>query len=119
MGAERRVYDRAPLNLLVQFRLNDLEEFMREYAANISMGGMFIRTQEPHSEGAFIYLQFRLKDGQKLIEGLGKVVHVNPPTHAQSGMGVEFVNLDADSRALIKEIVSERLVRARRDASKS
>ena len=108
MGAERREFDRAPLNMLVQFRLGDLNEFMRDYAVNISLGGMFIRTREPHPEGSMIYLQFRLKDGSKLIEGLGKVVHVNPPSHAVPGMGVEFVNLDDSSKLLISEIIEER-----------
>lgn len=111
MGAERRAYDRAPLNLLVQFRLQDMDQFMREYAVNISMGGMFIRTEQPHAKGSFIYLQFSLADGKRLIEGLGKVVHVNPPTHASPGMGVEFVNMDDGSRSLIQEIVQERLGR--------
>ena len=109
MGAERRVYDRAPLDLLVQFRLQDMDEFMREYAVNLSMGGMFIRTLQPHAKGSFIYLQFSLADGKKLIEGLGKVVHVNPSTHQSPGMGVEFVNMDDQSRHLIHEIVQERL----------
>jgi molecular chaperone DnaK len=108
MGAERRVFDRAPLNMLVQFRLRDLDEFMRDYAVNVSAGGMFIRTREPHAEGSMIYLQFRLSDGSKIIEGLGKVVHVNPPSHAVPGMGVEFVNLDDASLDLIREIVEER-----------
>lgn len=107
-GRERRQFDRAPLNMLVQFRLGDMDEFMRDYAANISLGGIFIRTREPRDRGSMIYLQFRLKDGSKLIEGLGKVVHVNPPESPAPGMGVEFVNLDDESRRLIKEIVKER-----------
>jgi len=108
-GRERRIFERAPLNMLVQFKLGDMEEFMREYAVNISRGGMFIRTPEPHPEGSMIYLQFQLDNGSKLIEGLGKVVHVNPPSHASPGMGVEFVNLDETSRSLIRGIVEERV----------
>ena len=107
--SDRRRFDRAHLNMLVQFRLGDMEEFLRDYAVNISSGGMFIRTRAPHAEGSMIYLQFRLRDGHKLIEGLGKVVHVNPPSHAVPGMGVEFVNLDSDSKKLIKEIVKGRM----------
>ncbi len=105
---ERRAHTRVPLNMVVQFRLNDMAEFMREWAANISSGGMFIRTRTPHASGSMIYLQFRLSDGSKLIEGLGKVVHVNPPDHAVPGMGVEFVNLDRESKKLIDAIIEER-----------
>ena len=104
----RRVYPRVPLSMLVQFRLDDYDEFMREYAVNISEGGMFVRTNEPREEGAMLYLQFRLKDGDVLIEGLGKVVHQNPPGHPNPGMGVEFVNLEDASKRLIKSIVRER-----------
>src|SRR5688572_24861433 len=102
---DRRSSVRVPLNMLVQFRLNDINEFMREWASNISGGGMFIRTRTPHPSGSMIYLQFNLSDGSKLIEGLGKVVHVNPPDHAVPGMGVEFVNLDRDSKRLIDQII--------------
>ena len=105
---DRRSAVRIPLNMLVQFRLNDLNEFMRDWAANISGGGMFIRTRTPHASGSMIYLQFNLSDGSKLIEGLGKVVHVNPPDHAVPGMGVEFVNLDRESKRLIDQIIGER-----------
>lgn len=97
-----------PLKMLVQFRLGDLDEFMRDHAVNISAGGMFIRTAQPQPEGSMVYLQFQLADGAKLIEGLGKVVHVNPPDHPVPGMGIEFVNLDSGSRRLIDRIIKER-----------
>jgi molecular chaperone DnaK len=106
---ERRVHHRLPLRMLVQFRLHDMDEFERIYAVNISAGGMFIRTSTPHPIGAMIYLQFQLEDGKRLIEGLGKVVHVNPPDDPSPGMGVEFVNLDDASRLVIEEIVSSRI----------
>jgi uncharacterized protein (TIGR02266 family) len=108
MGIERRVHPRIPLKLLVQFRLQDMDEFMREYAVNLSVGGMFIRTSDPHPRESLVYLQFTLVAGDKLIEGLGKVVHVNPPTHEVPGMGIEFVNLDDESREFIDSIVQER-----------
>ncbi len=107
--SERRIHPRVPLDMLVQFRVNDMEEFLRDYAVNLSLGGMFIRSDDPRPEGSMIYLQFRLADGGKLIEGLGKVVHVNPPDHPVPGMGVEFVNLDSASRELIDRIIRERL----------
>lgn len=108
-GVERRRYPRVPLNLLIQYRFDTFEDFISEYASDISEGGMFIRTDEMREEGAMIYLQFALKDGTKLIEGLGRVVRVNPPgEEAPQGIGVEFVNFDEDSRALITAIVDER-----------
>ena len=112
-GADQRRAPRSPLSLLVQYKLDALDEFMAEYSADISIGGMFIRTDEPREKGAMIYLQFTLKEGLKIIEGLGRVVRVNPPGHEDPGMGVEFVNFDAESMALIEEIVAQKLAAAK------
>ncbi len=109
-GAEKRRHPRTPLNVLVQFRFDTFDEFLAEYSLNVSPGGIFIRTEAPREEGAMIYLQFTLRDGSKLIEGMGKVVRVNPPgdpTHP-SGMGIEFMNFDDESMALIAEICAQR-----------
>ena len=102
-------YPRMPLNMLVQFRLHDMDEFMRDFAVNLSAGGIFIRSTTPQPEGTLLYLQFRLESGDSLIEGMGKVIHVNPPEHASPGMGIEFINLDKASRHLIDSIVGKRL----------
>ena len=109
-AAEKRRAPRADLHILVQFRCTSFDEFLAEYATDISTGGMFLRTDQPRPEGQMIYLQFALRDGSKLIEGLGKVVRVNPPGGDRpAGMGVEFVNVDEDSRALIEDIVAQKL----------
>lgn len=109
MSSERRSYPRVPLRMLVQFRLHDVAEFMREHAVNLSVGGMFIATRSPWPKESLVYLQFRIADGGTLIEGLGKVVHVNPPGHKEAGMGVEFVNLDEESREFIDAAIAARL----------
>lgn len=108
-GAERRRHPRTPLSLLVQFRFESFDEFLAEYSVNISPGGIFLRTNEPFAEGATIYLQFSLKDGQRLIEGMGRVVRVNKAGDpGETGVGVEFVNFDEESMALIEEICAVR-----------
>ena len=106
---KQREHPRIPLQLLVQFRLNDMETFLKDYALNISSGGLFIKSLKPHPTGSMIYLQIQLKDGKKLIEGLGKVVHVNHPSQANPGMGIEFINLDQNSQEVIDNIIAERL----------
>lgn len=107
-GKNRRRHPRTPLSLLVQVRFDSFEEFLAEYSLDISPGGMFVKTQEPRPKGSMIYLQFSLRDGSKLIEGLGRVVHVNPEGDRSRtpGMGIEFVNFDPESMALIEEICS-------------
>jgi type IV pilus assembly protein PilZ len=107
---DRRKHERHPFNILVQYRFDTFENFLAEYSVNISAGGIFIRTNEPREEGAMIYLQFYLKGGEKLIEGLGKVVRVNSPEKygKDAGMGVEFVNFDEESTDLINEIIASK-----------
>lgn len=109
-GAEKRRFARTALSLLVQYRFNTFEDFLAEYSVNLSAGGIFIRTDQPKPEGSIIYLQFSLKDGSRLIEGMGRVVRVNPAGVAGrvAGMGIEFLNFDEDSTQLIEEIVSAR-----------
>lgn len=115
-GVERRKYPRVPLSLLIQYRFDTLEDFLSEYSTNISIGGMFIRTDKPKDEGTLVYLQFYLRDGAKLIEGLGRVVRVNPSDapddQAAVGMGIEFVNFDEESMVLIRQIVERNMATA-------
>jgi molecular chaperone DnaK len=107
-GAERRRHPRTPLSILVQFRFDSFDDFLAEYSVNLSPGGIFLRTDEPRPEGSIIFLQFSLKDGSRLIEGMGKVVRVNPPGEGVAGMGVEFLNFDDESMRLIEEICAAR-----------
>jgi hypothetical protein len=59
-----------------------------------------------------VYLQFELKTGDKLVEGLGKVVRCQPPAEGRiAGMGIEFVNFDDDSLTLIEDLVTTRIRR--------
>lgn len=109
-GAERRRSRRVDFNLLVQYRFDSFEEFKSEYAADLSEGGLFIETEEPHKVGEVIYLQFALPDGTRLIEGLGRVVRVVPPGSEQPGMGIQFVNMDGDSQDLVQAAVRERTI---------
>ncbi|MBN2494815.1 MAG: TIGR02266 family protein [Deltaproteobacteria bacterium] len=111
---ERRRYPRAPVSLLIQYRFDTLDDFLAEYSTDISMGGMFIRTDDIREEGSLVYLQFYLRDGAKLIEGLGRVVRVVHPEEAESpnsfpGMGIEFVNFDDESMQLVEQIVDRNL----------
>jgi len=102
--------------MLIRHRFNSLEEFIREHAGDLSMGGLFLRTESLREVGSLVYLQFSLTTGETLIEGLGRVVHVSAPGNTEArtvGIGIEFVNFDEASLALIEEIVVERLRGAR------
>jgi molecular chaperone DnaK len=103
---KKRKHERTDLSLLVQYRFNTFEDFMAEYAVNLSPGGMFLHTETPQEVGSMIYMQFSLKDGSKLIEGLGRVVRVIHPGSGKAtpGMAIEFTQFDEESEAFIRQI---------------
>ncbi|MDR0966464.1 MAG: PilZ domain-containing protein [Myxococcales bacterium] len=114
-GAERRRSPRVELKILIQYRFASYEAFLADTSLDISTGGIFICTDEPRANGELVYLQFRLSEGTPLIEGLGRVVHVNPPgiPDRVSGIGIEFVNLDETSRGIIASVVAHRMALAK------
>src|SRR4029450_12044021 len=64
---------RVPLETRVQFKFDRFSGFISEYSANISPGGMFLRTSTPRPPGTVLELEFRLGDGFELIKGRGEV----------------------------------------------
>ena len=114
--ADRRQSPRTDVSLLIQFRFESFEAFLSEYAIDLSATGMFIHSDEPREPGSLVYLQFTLKDGSKLIEGLGKVMRVVPPPGTPehpAGMGIHFMNFDDESQRLVQQIVAQGLRRAK------
>jgi len=64
------------------------EEFVKEYATNISKGGLFVRTKARPLLNSEAMLSLQLPDGQKL-QTLARVVHVLD--HAEhGGVGLAF-----------------------------
>lgn len=89
-----------------------IDEFIAEYVTNISQGGVFIRSKNPLPVGTKVTLKFSvILDDFETVEGEGEVVRVES-TGPNTGMGVAFTRLTAESKKLIDEIV------ARRDAGK-
>ena len=103
-----RKHPRARLTFLVQFRFKDFDSFVREWAQNLSVGGLFVRTREPYESGTLVVISFALDGGQSLIEGLARVVH-----HDALGMGLEFVSLDENSQRTIEDVISRAIAQSR------
>lgn len=109
-SAERRIFRRVPFFRKVQYRFETLEDFKSRFASDISLGGMFIRTEEPEPLGTVVFLEFDLQDGSKILTGYGKVVRVNPRgvPDFDPGMGIEFMKFDDESLARIKQLIADR-----------
>lgn len=99
---------RIALERKIVLRFADFEGFITEYAANLSMTGMFVRTDEPQPPGTPVRFEFRLKDGARLIRGNGWVVWSRADKKGPdqpAGMGIEFTELDRESRRVIRWLI--------------
>jgi molecular chaperone DnaK len=99
---------RVPLATRVQLKFEWFSGFISEYSANISPGGMFIRTQTPELVGRVLGFEFRLGDGFELIQGTGEVAWVrqlDESVEKPAGMGLRFLELSPHSRELIGRMV--------------
>ena len=101
---------RVPLEARVTVRFEDEVEYVTADAANISLNGMFIRTQEPRPAGARLTFELRLSDGS-WIRGDAEVVW-RRLTEEESkgrpaGMGILVRQFDEDSRTRITRLVDQ------------
>ena len=110
---DRRATPRYAARFAVRF--GTVEEFRREYATNISAGGLFIRTDDPPLMEAVVTVVLELPGGAP-VEGKAVVVHrVTPEEAAQRkvdpGVGVQFVHGDDAFRDRIDRFVASLSVR--------
>ncbi|MEM7049767.1 MAG: PilZ domain-containing protein [Acidobacteriota bacterium] len=83
------------------------------HASNISLGGMFIATEEPRPVGTSFSVEFRLTPDGRAIEGRGRVLWVREQPEGPEyprGLGLRFLELTPGSRELIFQVV-DRYVR--------
>lgn len=103
-GVERRRSERVEIVVRVDYKTVD--ELFSEFARNINEGGMFVETDSPPELGSPVELEFRIPGSEEPIQVLGRVVRATVGDHDEPpGMGIEFENLDAQSRELINELV--------------
>lgn len=107
---EKRSTTRKAVGLLVKLGYHGVDEFAQKYATNLSDGGMFIRTREPRPVDTQLRFRVEIADGQRVLQGTAIVRWARGPEQAAGspGMGIEFLSLDAASRALV-----DRMMRAR------
>ena len=103
-GRERRRTERVELMVRVDYKTVD--ELFSEFARNINEGGMFVETDAPPAPGSAVALQFRIPGSDEPIAVMGRVVRTTEGSREEPpGMGIEFENLDAQSRDLINQLV--------------
>jgi len=106
-GADRRVHTRVMVDIEVDYKSAD--NFLFAYITDISAMGIFIRTNAPEPPGTKLNLSFAPAGGPRLnLEG--RVMWVNPYRpgsydNINPGMGVQFVDLSAEQREQIVNLV--------------
>ena len=112
MTADTRKDKRANVQLKVRYKSATVDEFIEQYSVDISRGGIFIKQKTPMPIGTLLKFEFQLKDESRLIHGVGRVVWRREEGGVEpAGMGIKFIKMDPDSKALV-----ERIIEARGDA---
>lgn len=99
---------RVPLERRITLKFQNRDGFVNEYAANVSLKGMFITAWVPEPCGSVFLFEVQVADRQRLIHGVGEVVWVREAEEAPdrpSGMGIRFLKLDEASREVISGMV--------------
>ncbi len=114
-GEERRRHPRAPVGLQVDLRFDSVQQFLSAHAEDISESGMFIRGWEakadgtPHQVGDTLALRFDA-GAERIVEGTARIMRiVRKSDGGEAGIGVQFIELDAQGRRLIEAIVRIKL----------
>ncbi len=92
-ASEKREFLRIPVSLTAHCRLGN--RFLREPVANLSLGGLFLKTRERTKEGTPIQVALALPygDGPRFCTLAGTVVRVERDGKGlPSGIGVSFAN---------------------------
>jgi uncharacterized protein (TIGR02266 family) len=104
----RAFIDRAPrckVRIHVLYQPPGHDTTVETQLVNLSTSGMFLASRGALLEiGAKVEFQFSLDDGLVVMKGTAVVARVSP-TGDDRGMGLRFVELDAETRALVDRIV--------------
>jgi type IV pilus assembly protein PilZ len=107
-GAERRIARRLPVRVMVEYEC--LEDFLVDYTANVSVGGMFIKTNSPLEVGTRFRLRFRLPGMDRPIDTYAVVRWALRPDEAGPmipGMGVAFEELSEQDAREVEKMLAE------------
>ncbi len=102
-----RRFLRVPLPLRVNYKLEDQEEFQKGIIEDLSWGGVFLQIDPPPSLGTRLIIQIPIPEQAIQLELWGTVVRVREKEVGKpAGVGVEFDELDHESRGHIQSLVT-------------
>lgn len=113
MSDDRRIQDRAPIELKVSYKR--VNSFFADYTKNISRGGTFIGTERPLKMGTEFVFALEVPGLDEALRLNGRVIWTTEPENATKanppGMGIEFQYADAEERRGTEVIVEKLMAR--------
>lgn len=108
MGRERRKAQRVPVALEVNYRSADT--FLFAYITDLSVLGIFVRTESPNPPGTRLTLRFTPPGYSAPMELKGQVMWINPvrdddESGRNPGMGVRFIGVTEQQREQLVDMV--------------
>src|SRR5258708_37267644 len=91
-----------------------VDQLLDAYSSDLSKGGMFLTTDQFLPVNAVIRVNLELGEGSVEIPVICRVVYVRDAAAARSvgkpsGMGIEFLDMTAESLRLIEAYIAERI----------
>ncbi len=112
----------SPAPVRVRLRYAAFETFIEKFAPNVTRGGVFLASREPRPVGEVFPFEVLLSGGEVALAGEGKVTWVRAfdpaAPHKPHGMGVQFLRLDAPSRAVVNQMLARKAVSAASGAAR-
>ena len=107
-GRDRRHAPRVLANLEVDYVNQD--NFLFAYIRDISVTGIFVRTNTPETPGTLLNLRFTPRSSDEILDVEGEVIWINPYRPSDNnclypGMGVRFVDLTGEQLLRLTELV--------------
>jgi uncharacterized protein (TIGR02266 family) len=105
----RRAFPRYNANFAVRFAT--VQDFVLEYAANISAGGVFVHTENPPPLKTIVQVEMELPGSGTAVPARGIVVHRVTTEDAKKretlpGVGVQFMDADDEFRSRIDAAIA-------------
>lgn len=112
---DKRRQARVPIFIKVDYKADILRDDApySDYSADINSGGLFLKSRNPLTPGTILNLQFSLPEDSRVIKVNGRVVWITREFEkevggkSEPGMGIEFQDVDPETRALIDSLVKK------------
>ena len=99
-GLDRRGEPRITIDLDVDYHEGGRSSF--SFAADLSAGGIFVRSNAPERPGTLLSIEILLPGGPEPIRARGEVVWFDKdPEGKGGGMGIRFLDLEGEQRELV------------------